>query len=114
MSVVICSLGTERNCDHVHVRTAPVSLTIENSQELKGIAGVGPAERTGKSSVTYWPGGTLATSRRRLPTKPGVVGNGLSIAIDGFSLTGPVISTPSSVRVEQTGMQLLRTRSHQN
>ena len=27
-------------------------------QSASGVRGVGPAERTGKSWVTYWPGGT--------------------------------------------------------
>src|SRR5260370_32753444 len=37
-----------------------------------GACGVGPAESTGKSSVTYCPGGTRAgsTSVRRLPWNP--------------------------------------------
>ena len=39
--------------------------TIENVHSSSGVCGVGPAERTGKSSVRYWPGGTRLDRRRR-------------------------------------------------
>jgi hypothetical protein len=35
---------------------------IENDQLSSGVCGVGPADSTGKSVVTYWPGGTLLVS----------------------------------------------------
>jgi hypothetical protein len=37
---------------------------------LQGIRGVGPAERTGKSSVRYWPGGSCGLLSRLRPLKP--------------------------------------------
>jgi hypothetical protein len=43
---------------------------------------VGPADKTGKSSVTYWPGGRVSLARRRLPTNPGVVGDDSSISFN--------------------------------
>ena len=40
-----------------------------------GVCGVGPAERTGKSSVRYWPGGMRppSSSASRRPWKPRVM-----------------------------------------
>src|SRR5438034_1079048 len=72
MSTVTFSLGSSRSSSQVHVfRSSP--LTIENVHSSSRVCGVGPAERTGKSWVTYWPGGTRAgsaSSSRRLPRKP--------------------------------------------
>src|SRR5439155_9528384 len=54
-------------------RTRP---SIENDQRSSGMRGVGPAERTGKSLVRYWPGGTRPAAPvsgvDRRPTKPRV------------------------------------------
>src|SRR5918999_2417803 len=72
MSRVTASLGRARNSSHVQRRGSSPSPTIEKSHWSRGVWGVGPAERTGKSGVTYWPGGTrsLGTSSRRRPLKP--------------------------------------------
>src|SRR5512132_3260773 len=40
-----------------------------NSQSCRSMSGVGPADRTGKSSTRYWPGGSSALGRSR-PLKP--------------------------------------------
>src|ERR671913_408832 len=71
MSAVTSSLGSARNSSHVQRRGSWTSPTIEKSHRSSGVCGVGPAERTGKSLVTYWPGGTrsLGGSSRR-PRKP--------------------------------------------
>src|SRR5512134_943934 len=72
MSAVIGSLGRARNSSHVHVRSTP-PFWIENVHRSSGVCGVGPAESTGKSRVTDWPGGTRAGSAsasRRRPRKP--------------------------------------------
>src|SRR5204862_7517659 len=71
MSFVTCSLGSARNSSQVQRRGSSTSPTIEKSHRSSGVWGVGPAERTGKSFVTYWPGGTRdgSTSARR-PRKP--------------------------------------------
>src|SRR5271154_4932198 len=46
-----------------------------NSHACSGVCGVGPAESTGKSWVTYWPGGTRAGSTAgRRPRKPREIG----------------------------------------
>src|SRR5580698_3084361 len=93
MSVVIPSLGNSRNCDQLHVRVAPFSATTENSQALSKIEGVGPADKTGKSFVRYWPGGRAPLSRRRLPTNPGVV-SGVSSMRRGFLSTFIITHDP--------------------
>src|SRR5712691_12966070 len=72
MSRVISSLGRARNSSHVHPRGSSSSPTIEKSHTSSAVCGVGPAERPGKSRVTYWPGGTRAgsTSAARRPRNP--------------------------------------------
>src|SRR5215204_1474385 len=72
MSVRISSLGKARSSSHDHEvgsSTAPVSENVHVSRDPEG---VGPADNTGKSSVTYWPGGIrlASTSRRRRPPNP--------------------------------------------
>src|SRR4026207_1433351 len=64
MSTVISSLGRAVSSSHVHDTGStrapgggggPWRVKLPSSS---GGCGVGPAERTGKSVVTYWPGGT--------------------------------------------------------
>src|SRR5262247_1770161 len=72
MSAVTGSLGRARNSSHVHVWSTP-PFSIENVHRSRGVCGVAPAESTGKSRVTDWPGGTRAGSAsasRRRPRKP--------------------------------------------
>src|SRR5262245_38268760 len=72
MSAVTGSLGRARNSSHVHVWSTP-PFSIENVHWSRGVCGVAPAESTGKSRVTDWPGGTRAGSTsasRRRPRKP--------------------------------------------
>src|SRR5919106_2942712 len=72
MSRVTSSLGRARNSSHVQRRGSPTSPTMEKPHWSSGVCGVGPAERTGKSVVAYWPGGTRSrgTSSRPRPLKP--------------------------------------------
>src|SRR4029077_1607729 len=72
MSRVISSLGRARNSSHVHRHGTFSSPMIEKSHSSSDVCGVGPAERTGKSAVMYWPGGTRAgsASARRRPRNP--------------------------------------------
>src|SRR2546428_396800 len=72
MSRVISSLGRARNSSQVQPRGSSSSPAIEKSHSSSAVCGVGPAERTGKSWVTYWPGGTRAgsTSAARRPRNP--------------------------------------------
>jgi hypothetical protein len=48
---------------------APLSVKFH---AVSGVCGVGPAERTGKSRVSYWPGGSRAavSADCRLPRNP--------------------------------------------
>src|SRR3712207_682693 len=61
MSVVISSEGHCLNSSQVHLLGSSTSPTIEKSHSPSGVWGVGPAERTGKPSTRYWPGGRLAS-----------------------------------------------------
>src|SRR5215831_16326802 len=55
MSRVISSLGRARNSSQDQTRGSSSSPTIEKSHSSSDAWGVGPAESTGKSRVTYWP-----------------------------------------------------------
>src|SRR4029079_593325 len=68
----ISSLGRARNSSQVQLRGSSHSPRIEKSHSSTAVCGVGPAERTGKSAVTYWPGGRRAgsTSAGRRPRNP--------------------------------------------
>src|SRR4029453_16631745 len=72
MSTVTVSDGNARNSSQVQDTGASTAPRIGNVPSSSGVCGVGPAERTGKSSVTYWPGGTRAgsPSERRRPLNP--------------------------------------------
>src|SRR5215471_5964754 len=98
MSVVTVSAGSARNSSQVHCAgVAPPST--RKSHSSSGVCGVGPAERTGKSSVRYWPGGSLPSGpslrRPRNPrdTSGGTSGeachNGAVSKVAEPGLTGP-------------------------
>src|ERR1700734_629375 len=57
MSTVRSSLRRSRNSAQLHNFCRPGRPAAE-IQRSRGVGGVGPADRTGKSLVTYWPGGT--------------------------------------------------------
>src|SRR5918996_1646606 len=57
MSLVISSEGKARNSSHDHILGPSTSPSIVKSHSARGVRGVGPAERTGKPSTRYWPGG---------------------------------------------------------
>jgi hypothetical protein len=57
MSTVTVSLGSAWNSVQVQL-AGDWPPSIENVQLVSAVCGVGPADRTGKSLVTYWPGGT--------------------------------------------------------
>src|ERR671927_25654 len=61
MSRVISSEGSCLNSSHVHLLGSSTSPVIEKSHCSIGVRGVGPAERTGKPSTRYWPGGNLSS-----------------------------------------------------
>ena len=62
MSFVTVSLGSARNSSQLQRSGSSTSPSIEKLQLSSGRCGVGPAESTGKSEVTYWPGGTRPAS----------------------------------------------------
>src|SRR5438876_8439235 len=72
MSVRISSLDSARNSSHDHDVGSSTAPVIENVHVSRDTEGVGPADNTGKSSTTYWPGGMRlgSTSRRRRPPNP--------------------------------------------
>src|SRR5262249_57685678 len=72
MSGVRFSLGSARNSFHDHIAGWSTAPVIVNVQLSRSAVGVGPADNTGKSSTTYWPGGIRlgSTSRRRRPPNP--------------------------------------------
>jgi len=76
MSTVMRSLGSAVNSFHVHDLGSSTSPRISKVHHAIGSCGVGPAERTGKSCVTYWPGGTrpLSASSLRRPRNPREIG----------------------------------------
>src|SRR5262245_37098853 len=47
-----------------------IPVTTVNSHWSNGTRGVGPADKTGKSVVTYCPGGSFSSSTLRRPEKP--------------------------------------------
>src|SRR5919206_4115688 len=70
MSLVISSEGSLMNSSHVQRLGSSTSPTIEKSHSSSGVWGVGPAERTGKPSTRYWPGGSAASWLLRRPPNP--------------------------------------------
>src|SRR5580704_5214796 len=58
MSTVTVSVGSAWNSCHVQLFDPSEAPSMENVHLASGVCGVGPADRTGKSWVTYWPGGT--------------------------------------------------------
>src|SRR6266550_5029973 len=76
MSTVTLSRLSATNSSQVHRADCPSGLLSVRSQTESGVRGVGPAERTGKSRVSYWPGGSLpaAPSGCRRPRNPREIG----------------------------------------
>src|SRR5215204_3892236 len=70
MSLVISSEGSCLNSSQVHLLDSSISPTMEKSHSSRGVRGVGPAERTGKPSSRYCPGGSAVSCLLRRPKKP--------------------------------------------
>src|SRR5438309_11765483 len=72
MSLVTVSLGSALNSSQVHETGSSTAPWIVKLHDSSARCGVGPADNTGKSWVTYWPGGTRAASTDicRRPRKP--------------------------------------------
>src|SRR5215216_5517678 len=76
MSTVMVSSASDISSSQVHDVGCSTDPRTVNDQACSGVCGVGPAERTGKSVVTYWPGGRRwgSTTGRR-PWKPREIGD---------------------------------------
>src|SRR5712692_9209564 len=72
MSLVTVSDGRAANSFQVQRFGSSISPSIVKVHWSRFTRGVGPAESTGKSVTTYWPGGTrpVTAVSRRLPRKP--------------------------------------------
>src|SRR4051794_40536906 len=70
MSVAMSSVGSAWSSAQLHEDRAPDSGRMVNCHSAVSIRGVGPAERTGKSSVRNWPGGRSGLDWRERPEKP--------------------------------------------
>src|SRR6185312_10898131 len=68
MSTLTSSCGSCASSSQLHDFGASTVPRIVKVHLSSGVCGVGPADRTGKSFVTYWPGGTRdgSTGGRRL------------------------------------------------
>src|SRR6266516_2863142 len=71
MSTVTGSVGRVRNAAQSQRCRSPVSVVTVSSHSPRSMRGVGPADRTGKSSTRYCPGGSAALGTLRLPLNPG-------------------------------------------
>src|SRR5512140_177 len=77
MSRVIVSCGSAANSSQLHATGGvPRALRVK-LHFASGVCGVGPAERTGKSRVSYCPGGSRAATPAsgRRPRKPREIGD---------------------------------------
>src|SRR5215216_13904 len=70
ISFVISSEGSCLNSSQIHLLGSSTSPTMEKSHSSRGVRGVGPAERTGKPSTRYCPGGSAVSWLLRRPLKP--------------------------------------------
>src|SRR5215475_929828 len=76
MSVLILVCDRDSNSAQFHLPSSDAPSSRAKFQFSSLICGVGPAERTGKSVVTYCPGGTrfFSTCCSRLDLKPREIG----------------------------------------
>src|SRR5215475_7354679 len=81
MSVLIVVCGRDSNSAQFHFPSVDAPSSMAKFQSSSLMRGVGPAERIGKSAVTYCPGGTrpFGVCSGRLDLKPREIG-GSSIA----------------------------------
>src|SRR5215813_8027485 len=70
MSTVTVSVGKSRNDFQSQLRTTFLPSSIVSSHRSRGMRGVGPADKTGKSVVRYCPGGNFGSVAWRLPENP--------------------------------------------
>src|SRR6516225_8315504 len=99
-STVTVSAGSAWNSCQVQDLSVSPPCRIENVHSGSGVCGVGPADSTGKSWVTYWPGGTRPSSPsegRRRWRKPREMG--LLMIGQLLSLLGPGHGSRGRLRI---------------
>lgn len=69
-STVTVSVGNSRKDFQSHRCKTLLPSSIANFQRSSEMRGVGPADKTGKSVVRYWPGGNFASADVRRPENP--------------------------------------------
>src|SRR5580704_2672999 len=96
MSVLIVVCGSASNSAQLHLPSKDPPSCSERFQFSTLICGVGPAERTGKSLVTYCPGGTrfFGVCSCRVDLNPREIG-ALSMVVVPLLLELPMPATGS-------------------
>ena len=74
MSTVGVSRGSASSSSHVHETSRSTAPRTVKLQSTAASGGVGPTASTGKSGVSYWPGGSREGSAGRRPWKPRAIG----------------------------------------
>src|SRR5690242_13043088 len=76
MSRVMVSCGSAANSSQLHVTLGAPRVPSVKLHFARGVCGVGPADSTGKSRVSYCPGGSRAAAPAsgRRPRKPREIG----------------------------------------
>src|SRR5260370_4104564 len=102
MSTVTVSAGSAWNSGQVQL-TGDSAPSIENVQCASGVGGVGPADRTGKACVTYWPGGTrpagsASSWRRRKTPEMGLIGADYAAVTSRQTLRRPISAANKPAR----------------
>src|ERR671910_528196 len=103
MSAVMGSRGSTWNSSHVHRAVRPSGLRSVKSHAPGATRGVAPAESTGKSRVSYWPGGSrsAAAADRGRPRNPRE--NSDVILATNLSFLSPVAGHPALVLLLRGG-----------
>src|SRR6201999_2611200 len=101
MSLVTVSAGSAVNSGHDHDIDDSTAPSIVNDQSSRCGRGVGPADSTGKSCVTYWPGGTRdgSTVPWRRPWNPREMGDiacSATLPVASAGVEGTHVGRPST------------------
>src|SRR3569623_2202649 len=77
MSRVMVACGSAANSSQLHGADGAPRAPSVKLHLASGVCGVGPADSTGKSRVSYWPGGRRAADPEsgRRPRKPREMGD---------------------------------------
>src|ERR687898_458098 len=102
MSAVMGSRGSVWNSSHVHRAVRPPGPRSVKSHAGSETLGVGPAESTGKSRVSYWPGGsrTALEVERGRPRNPRENMDVICVSVVRFCLSQRLERRPQLRREE--------------